>query len=130
VGNQAAKSRLRQILLQRIQRLSTQKDREDLIKLEVLNAAEQLRTNWQRILASQQNAIVSGRLYEAEKRQFEQGQRTSTEVLDAQSNLDNAQLAELSALVGYQIALVDLAHATGTLLGSAQVEWQARGLTP
>lgn len=129
-GNQAAKSSLRQILLQRCQRLSTKKNREDLIKLEVLNAAEQLRTNWQRILASQQNAIVSGRLYEAEKRQFEQGQRTSRGVLDAQNNLDNAQLAELSALVGYQIALVDLAHATGTLLGSAQVEWQARGLTP
>jgi outer membrane protein len=130
LGNQAAKSSLRQILLQRIQRLSTKKNRENLIKSEVLNAAEQLRTNWQRILASQQNAIVSGRLYEAEKRQFEQGQRTSTVVLDAQNNLDNAQLAELSALVGYQIALVDLAHATGTLLGSAQVEWQARGLTP
>ena len=130
LGNQAAKSSLRQILLQRCQRLSTKKNREDLIKLEVLNAAEQLRTNWQRILASQQNAIVSGRLYEAEKRQFEQGQRTSRGVLDAQNNLDNAQLAELSALVGYQIALVDLAHATGTLLGSAQVEWQARGLTP
>jgi outer membrane protein len=130
LGNQAAKSSLRQILLQRCQRLSTKKNREDLIKLEVLNAAEQLRTNWQRILASQQNAIVAGRLYEAEKRQFKQGQRTSTVVLDAQNNLDNAQLAELSALVGYQIALVDLAHATGTLLGSAQVEWQARGLTP
>jgi outer membrane protein TolC len=130
LGNQAAKSGLRQILLQRCQRLSTKKNREDLIKLEVLNAAEQLRTNWQRILASQQNAIVAGRLYEAEKRQFEQGQRTSTVVLDAQNNLDNAQLAELSALVAYQIALVDLAHATGTLLGSAQVEWQARGLTP
>jgi outer membrane protein len=130
LGNQAAKSSLRQILLQRCQRISTKKNREDLIKLEVLNAAKQLRTNWQRILASQQNAIVSGRLYEAEKRQFEQGQRTSRGVLDAQNNLDNAQLAELSALVGYQIALVDLAHATGTLLGSAQVEWQARGLTP
>jgi outer membrane protein len=130
LGNKAAKSRLRQILLQRIQRLSTKKNREDLIKLEVLNAAEQLGTDWQRILASQQNAIVSGRLYEAEQRQFEQGQRTSTEVLDAQTTLANAQLAELSALVGYQITLVNLAHATGTLLGSAQVEWQARGLTP
>jgi outer membrane protein TolC len=129
-GNQAAKSSLRQILLQRCQRLSTKKNREDLVKLEVLNAAKQLRTNWQRILASQQNAIVAGRLYEAEKRQFEEGQRSSTVVLDAQNNLDNAQLAELSALVAYQIALVDLAHATGTLLGSAQVEWQARGLTP
>ncbi len=124
VGNKAAKSRLRQAMLQRIQRISTKRNREGIITLEVLNAAEKLQANWQRILASRQNAIVSGRLYEAEKRQFEQGMRTSTEVLDAQTNLANAQLAELSALTGYQIAMVDLAHATGTLLGAAGVEWE------
>lgn len=124
VGNRAAKSRLQQARLQRFQRLSTKKNREGLITLEVLNAGDQLEANWQRILASGQNVIVSGRLYEAEKRQFGLGLRTSTEVLDAQTNLADAQLAELSALVEYQIALVDLAYATGTLLGAANVEWE------
>jgi len=124
VGNRAAKSRLQQARLQRFQRLSTKKNREGLITLEVLNAGDQLEANWQRILASRQNVIVQGRLYEAEKRQFELGLRTSTEVFDAQTNLADAQLAELSALVEYQIALVDLAYATGTLLGAANVEWE------
>lgn len=124
VGNRAAKSRLRQARLQRFQRLSTKKNREGLITLEVLNAGDQLEANWQRILASRQNVIVQGRLYEAERRQFELGSRTSTEVFDAQTNLADAQLSELSALGEYQIALVDLAYATGTLLGSANVEWE------
>ena len=124
MGNRAAKSRLQQARLQRFQRISTKRNREGLITLEVLNAGDQLEANWQRILASRQNVIVSGRLYEAEKRQFELGLRTSTEVLNAQTNLADAQLAELSALVEYQIALVDLAYATGTLLGAANVEWE------
>jgi outer membrane protein TolC len=124
VGNRAAKSRLNQARLQRFQRLSTKRNREALITLEVLNAGEQLEANWQRILASRQNVVVSGRLYEAERRQFNLELRTSTEVFDAQTNLANAQLSELSALAEYQISLVDLAYATGTLLGSANVEWE------
>ena len=123
LGNNAAKSRLRQAIMQRIQRLSTKKNRENLIKLEVLNAADKLLGNLQRIQASQQNTIVAAKLYEAEKRQYNQDQRTSTDVLNAQTNLANAQLSELSALVEYQIALVDLAHATGTLMGAANIQW-------
>jgi len=68
--------------------------------------------------------VLSNRVYEAEKRQFEKGLRTSTDVLDAQTTLANAQLSELSALVEYQVSLVDLAYATGTLLGAAQIEWE------
>ena len=41
----------------------------------------------------------------------------------AQTNLADAQRAEISALTEYQIALVDLAYATGTLLGAAKVQW-------
>jgi len=124
LGNQAAKSRLRQAIYQRRQRLATRADRAELIKLEVLNAADQVEANWQRILAARQNAILNGRLFEAEKRQFEQGQRTSTEVLDAQTRFADAQSSEIRALAEYQIALVDLAYATGTLLGADKVRWE------
>ena len=68
-------------------------------------------------------SILNGRLHEAEKRQFELGMRTSTDVLDAQTNFANAQSAEISALTEYQIALVDLAYATGTILGAAHIQW-------
>jgi len=104
--------------------LATRDNRSALIEIEVLNAIDQLEANWQRILASRQNAILAGRLFEAEKRQFELGMRTSTDVLDAQTKFADAQRAEILALAEYQIALVDLGYATGTLLGAAKVRWE------
>jgi outer membrane protein TolC len=124
LGNEAAKSGLRRAFYQRMQRLATRDSREAMIELEVLNAIDQLEANWQRILASRQRAILDGRLFEAEKRQFVLGLRTSTDVLQAQTNFADAQSAEISALVEYQIALVDLAYATGTLLGAAKIQWE------
>jgi outer membrane protein len=124
LGNEAAKSRLLQALYGRRQRLATRERRETLIELEVLKAADQLEANWQRILASRQNTILSGRLFTAEKRQFELGLRTSTDVLDAQTKFAEAQSSEILALAEYEIAQVDLAFATGTLLGAAKVQWE------
>jgi outer membrane protein len=123
LGNEVAKSRIRQAIYRRRQRMATRDDRAVLIELEVLNAIDQAEANWQRILAARQNSILNGRLYEAEKRQFELGLRTSTDVLDAQTKFANAQSAEIAALAEYQIALVDLAYATGTVLGAARVQW-------
>ena len=124
IGNEAAQSRLRQSIYQRRQHLATRANREDLIRQEVLNAADQVEANWQRILAARQTAILNGRLFEAEQRQFDQGLRTSTDVLDAQTKFTNAQSEEIRALADYQISLVDVAYATGTLLGSAKVRWE------
>jgi outer membrane protein TolC len=124
LGNEAAKSRLRQAFYQRRQRLATRNNRQALIELEVLNAIDQLEANWQRILASRQSAILDGRLFDAEKRQFELGLRTSTDVLQAQTNFANSQSSEILALAEYQIALVDLSYATGTLLGAAKIRWE------
>jgi outer membrane protein len=45
-------------------------------------------------------------------------------VLEAQTDFAEAQRAEILALSEYQIALVDLAYATGTLLGAAKVRWE------
>ena len=124
IGNKAAKNQLRQAIYRRRQRIATKESREDLIRLEVLNAADQVEANWQRILAARQNAILNSRLYEAEQRQFGIGISTSTDVLNAQINFANAQSAEIVALTEYQISLVDLAYATGTVLGAARVHWE------
>ncbi|MBN2019889.1 MAG: TolC family protein [Sedimentisphaerales bacterium] len=124
LGNEAAKNRLLESQYRRSQRLLTRENRRISIELEVLAAIEQLEANWQSILASRQNVILAGRLYEAEKRQFALGLRTSTDVLDQQAKFANAQSAEIKALTEYQIAQVDLAYATGTLLGAAKVRWE------
>lgn len=124
LGNEAAESRLRQAFFQRQQALASKENRQAMIEVEVLNALDQCEANWQRILASRQSALLEEQLYQAEIRQFEIGLRTSTDVLEAQANFANAQSAEISALTEYQISLVDLAYATGTLLGAAQIEWE------
>jgi len=124
LGNAAAKSRLRRAFYQRQQHLASRQNRSKLIEVEVLRAVDQLEANWQRILASRQNSILSGRVFQAEKRQFGLGLRTSTDVLDAQTKFAQAQSAEILALTEYQIAQVDLAFATGMLLGAAKVRWE------
>ena len=124
LGNGRAKSNLRQAYYQRRQILASKEGRTALVEVEVLNALDQLETNWQRILATRQSTLLEARLYEAEVHQFENGLTTSTDVRETQSNLTNAQSTEINALTEYQIALVDLAYATGTLLGAAQVDWE------
>jgi outer membrane protein len=124
LGNGAAKSQLAQAFYQRRQRLATKESRELMIEYEVLNAIDQLQANWQRILAARQSSILYGRLSDAEIRQFELGYVTSTDVLEAQSNFADAQSAEILALTDYQISLVDLAYATGTVFGSAKIRWE------
>jgi len=123
LGNEAAKSRLRQAIYERKQRLASRDSKEAQIKYEVLKQIDKLDATWQRILASRQTTILQNEQYKAEKRQFELGLVTSTDVLDAQTDLAEAQRVEILALTEYQIALVDLAYATGTLLGAAKVEW-------
>jgi len=121
IGNEAANSRLRQAFYQRRQRLASRDSRQAMIEFEVLNAVDQVEANWQRVLASRQSTILDGRLFTAEKRQFELGLGTSTDVLQAQATFANSQSAEILALTEYEIALVDLAYATGTLLGAAKI---------
>jgi hypothetical protein len=43
-------------------------------------------------------------------------------VLDAATRLAEAQLQEINAITDYQISQVDLAFATGTLLGQSRVD--------
>ncbi|MCE7973371.1 MAG: TolC family protein [Leptolyngbya sp. PLA1] len=124
LNNEAARSRVRQAILSRLQRLSTRAAREQSIRQEVLNAVDQLDASWQRILAAQQSVVLNTRAFQAEQRQFDVGQSTSTDVLDAAARLAEAQSAEARAVTDYQIAQIDLAFATGTLLGAARVSWE------
>jgi outer membrane protein TolC len=89
----------------------------------VLNAVDNLDTAWQRILAARLATIFAARTYQAERRQFEVGLRTSIEVQDAAARLGDAQTREVNALAAYEIALIDAAFATGTLAGGARIRW-------
>ncbi|MSR28602.1 MAG: TolC family protein [Phycisphaerales bacterium] len=121
IGNEAAKSAVSRAILTRLQRLSSVEARKQAIVQEVLNAADTVENTWRRILAARLESVLAGRTFEGEQRQFDVGLRTSTDVLDAAARLADAQSREVDALAGYEIALIDLAFATGTTLGSAGI---------
>lgn len=126
IGNEAARSRYEQALLSRLQRVATREQRESTITGEVLDAADAVEQSWLRILAARREVQLAGRTLQAEERQFDVGVRTSTDVLDAASRLALARFREIQAITDYQISQVDLAFATGTVLGFTGIEW----LTP
>jgi outer membrane protein TolC len=130
IGNEAAKSRLRAALANRMQQLATKAQRELAIKQEVYGAVDQLEANWQRYLAARKRVVLAARVLEVEQRQFDQGLQTSTDVLDALTRLANARSDEIAALTEAQIAQIDIAFATGTLLGASHVDWQATPAPP
>jgi outer membrane protein TolC len=123
IDNEARLSQLRRAVLQRVQRLASKDLRALAIRQEVLNAVDALDTSWQRILAARLESILAARTYDAEKRQFDVGLRTSTDVLDAASKLGDAQSREVGALSGYEISLIDAAFATGTTVGGTRIRW-------
>jgi len=123
LGNEAARSQLRLALASRLQALATKEQRALMIKKEILDALDQLEANWQSIIAAERRVILQARVVDLETRQFNRGLRTSTDVLDAQTKLADAQSAEILAITQYQIAQIDIAFASGNLLGSAGVQW-------
>lgn len=122
VTNELRKSQLRRAVLTRTQRLATRSARELSIRQEVYDALDVLNQNWQRMLAARQTVIAAGVNYDAERKQFDEGTRTMREVFEALAQLGDAQSREVSAIVAYQVALIDLAYATGTLLGYSKVD--------
>jgi outer membrane protein len=124
IGNEGARSELRSALLRRLQLLASRQQQSLQIRQDIANAVDTLQTDWQRIVAAHERSVLSSRTLDVEVRQFNLGLRTSTDVLIAESDLAAAQLAEVSAISDYQIAQVDIAFATGTVLGASHVDWQ------
>lgn len=123
VTNEARKSRLNQAVQQRLQRLSNKTLQTMAVKKEILDALDIQNQQWTRILTARQQVLIAGLNYEAELKQFKEGLRTMTEVLEMLTRLGEAQMKEIKAITDYQVAQIDLAFATGTLLGYSQVNF-------
>ncbi|MBM4110674.1 MAG: TolC family protein [Phycisphaerae bacterium] len=121
LGNEARRARLSQAITRRLQRLATKESRVQTITQEVHDAVDNVRGAWRRVVAARLEASFADRTLLAEQRQFDVGLRTSVEVLDAAARLADAQSREVEAAAQYETSLVDLAFATGTVLGEAQV---------
>ena len=121
--NEASKARLEKAVQQRNQRLATKDLQVLTVKKEIYDALDYVDQNLQRILAARQQVLIAGLNYEAELKQFNEGLRTMTEVLETLSRLEEAQIKEVRAISDYQISLVDTAYATGTLIGYSKLDF-------
>jgi outer membrane protein TolC len=121
--NEARKAQLDYAVQQRNQRLATKSLQILTVKKEIYDALDYVDQNWQRILAARQQVLIAGLNYEAELKQFNEGLRTMTEVLETLTRLGEAQAKEVCAIADYQVALIDTAYATGTLLGYSKLDF-------
>jgi outer membrane protein TolC len=121
LGNQVARARLRRNRLIRIQDLTQREQRKQFIQQDVQEAISALETSWRVILATEQSVKAAYRDYRVEQSQFQLGFRNSTDVLQATTRLAGSQLARIQAYAGYEIAQINLARATGTLLGHGRI---------
>lgn len=120
--NEARRSQLQQAVQQRMQRLATKELQVLTVKREIHDGVDQAEQYWQRIIAARQQVMLASVNYDGELKQFNEGLRNMTEVLEMLSRLGESQIKEIRAMVAYQAALIDIAYTTGTLLGYGQVE--------
>jgi outer membrane protein TolC len=92
------------------------------VRTDVRIAARNVESGAKRVDAARANTVLQRKTLDAEQKKFENGMSTSFEVLRIQTDLSNAQLAEIRAILDYTKALADLERAQGTLL-------EARGLS-
>lgn len=125
IPNQTARALDRRARLRRSQTLATGEQLSQQIRQEVYNAVTLFEQNWQRILAARNNVRFATLDLDVERKLFDAGEqnRTTTEVLNAAGRLADAQSAEVRAIAAYQISRVDVAFATGTLLGLGRIRW-------
>ncbi|HVW84660.1 MAG TPA: TolC family protein, partial [Bryobacteraceae bacterium] len=71
--------------------------------------------------AAVQNRILEQKLYEAEEKKFAAGESTTYNVTQQQRDFVNSQASELSALVSWESARINLNQTTGVTLETNHV---------
>ncbi len=85
-------------------------------QVDMVNAVVALHQARARYDAAAQNRTLQERLLEAEQKKFAVGESTTYNVTQQQRDLTNARSAELSALVSYQSARINIDQTAGTTL--------------
>ncbi len=122
LGNRAAEARNLQARTERRQAARSILNLQQLVRLDVRLAANEVQRARQQISASAATRSLQEAVLQAERERFDVGTSTALLVAQAQRDLLESQIAEVEAIVNYRIALVNLYLAEGSLL-------QRRGIT-
>jgi outer membrane protein len=125
VRNRGAEAQLGNALVNRTHDLYTSRQAQEVITRQVRDAVNQLNTAKLSLAAANTSLDLWRKSLAADQRKFELGAETNFFVLDAQTRLAQAELAQLQAEVNYQLALAAIRHATGDLLTPYHMQLEA-----
>ena len=89
--------------------------------MDVTNSVVALRQARARYEAAHANLKLQQELLDGERKKFELGESTSFNVVQQQRDLAAARASELSAIVTYQSARINLDSITGTIIESSGI---------
>lgn len=116
IKNRGAEAALGNALVSRKTDLYRDRSLREQITLEVSNAVHALEQAKLSLEASKLSLDLAQKNLSAEQRKYELGSETIFFVLDAQSQVAQAQARVLQSEVGYQVSLAEIDHAGGQLL--------------
>ena len=119
--NRSNKADLATAVIRERQLLSTLKNQEQMIIVEVRNAYESLATRKKSLEAATVASRLAREQLEGETKRFEAGLSTNFEVLRFQRDLAQSQVSELRALVDYQLAVTALQKALFTIVEETDI---------
>jgi outer membrane protein TolC len=118
IANRAAKANYAIARIDREKQEISVQNTEDVIRLDVRTAVRAVESGYERVTAARKNVELQTKKLDAEQKKFDNGMSTSFEVFTFQTDLRNAQLSLIQALLDYNKSLSDLERAKGTLLES------------
>jgi outer membrane protein len=116
VRNRSAQADLGNVLVSRRRDLFTDRQLREQITLEVANAVHSLEQSKLSLAASREALELSRKNLAAEQRKHELGSETIFFVLEAQTEVAQAESTVLQSEVAYQLAVAAVQHATAKLL--------------
>ena len=114
--NKTAEANLAGARIQKEQLQASTRSQDQLIEVDVRNAAQAVETSRRRVLAAREARANAEMQLEGEQRLYQVGRSTTFLLFQRENALTNARNAELRAETDYNKALADLQRATSTTL--------------
>jgi outer membrane protein len=119
--NRTAEANLAGARIQKEQLDASLRSQDQIIEVDVRNAAQAVETSRQRVLAAREARANAEMQLEGEQRLYQVGRSTTFLLFQRENALTNARAAELRAETDYNKALADLQRATSTTLRANNV---------
>jgi outer membrane protein len=122
IRNQSAEAALGQAAVARENDLYSIRLEEQAVNLDVLNSVHQLDESKQALAAARISRDLARKTLQAEQLKYRLGTEQVYFVLEAQTELAQAEQTLVQAAIGYQLAVTAVDHARGTLLDRFHVQ--------